>query len=136
MLLPARWPAGTIAGFSAAPLLMLNPVTTAGLDWSGDNSGFLLAAIPAPVGLLVAIERKVNPQAFALLVSTTGEFSGELTDLLLNGHEGAIGFLAGETITISLIILAAISLLLTAEKQWIKVDSVSWAAVIQLPACC
>ena len=120
LLLPIFWMIGAVLGFYAPPIVILNLVTTPGLEIIGKNPSLLLAIGLIAVGSLVALEKKMSKIWFQVFVIVEGIFSGLINGLLLSGHPGGINGLAGETVMIWLFVFFTILLLKKVSTPWIN----------------
>jgi uncharacterized integral membrane protein len=120
LLLPIFWMIGAVLGFYAPPIVILNLVTTPGLEIIGKNPSLLLAIGLIAVGSLVALEKKMSKIWFQVFVIVEGIFSGLINGLLLSGHPGGINGLAGETVMIWLFVFFTVLLLKKVSTPWIN----------------
>jgi hypothetical protein len=120
ILLPIFWIIGAVLGFYAPPIVILNLVTTPGLEIIGKNPSLLLAIGLIAVGSLVALEKKMSKIWFQVFVIVEGISSGLINGLLLSGHPGGINGLAGETVMIWLFVFFTVLLLKKVSTPWIN----------------
>jgi hypothetical protein len=121
LLLPTTWILGALAGFYAPAIVILNIVTTPGLEIIGKNPSLILALGLIVVGGLVAADQRMDRYWFRVLVILEGLFSGLINGLLLNGHPGGFEGLSGEWATMGLFVFLATYLFQKFPVHWANI---------------
>lgn len=121
LLLPVFWIFGAVVGFYAPPILILNLVTTPGLEIIGKNPSLILAIGLIAVGSFVALEQRMSKIWFQAFVIAEAICSGLINGLLLSGHPGGINDLAGETVMIWLFVFFTVLVITKISASWINI---------------
>jgi len=121
LLLPVFWIIGAVVGFYAPPILILNLVTTPGLEIIGKNPSLILAIGLIAVGSFVALEQRMSKIWFQAFVIAEAICSGLINGLLLSGHPGGINDLAGETVMIWLFVFFTVLVITKISASWINI---------------